>query len=74
MGNYIKKGDQFWNESRSEGYEILDDISPGTMVMSRQFKPLGSAPSPSINNPIPVWMLEILKPGGVKAYKDKAKT
>lgn len=73
MSDYIKKGDQFWNEDRSEGYEIIEDIKPGTMVIARQFKALGSAPTPLANHPLPEWVLQILRPGGVKAYKDKAK-
>lgn len=73
MSNYIKKGDQFWNDDRSEWYEMAMDILLGTMLKSEQFIALGSAPEPRPNYPLPKWMADIiLVPGGVKAYKEKS--
>lgn len=72
MSSYIKKGDQFWNDDHTEGYEIIEDIMPMTPVLTSQFKALGNAPEPEPHHPMRKWIEDIIcVPGGVDAYKER---
>jgi len=74
MEPYISKGEQFWNEDHTEGYEALEEIIPGTIPCSNQFKALGAAPEPKGGHPVVEWFEQIgFKRGGVEAYRSKAK-
>lgn len=69
---YIHKGEQFWNDDHTEGYEITEDVEPNTPVMSRQFKALGNASEAKQYHKMPQWLEEIiLRSGGVEAYRKR---
>lgn len=65
---YARKGDQVWNENRTEGYEFTEDIEPCTPVFSRQLKALGDAKPPAAHQAMPEWLGKILVQGGYKEY------
>lgn len=71
---YITKGEQFWNEDHTEGYEITQDIEAHDPVPASQFMALGAAMKPENGLEMPKWLQGILQsPGGVEAYRSKAK-
>lgn len=71
---YITKGEQFWNEDHTEGYEATENIIPHTPVVTICFKALGAAEEPKVNHPMSEWFASIVfTHGGVEAYRSKAK-
>lgn len=51
----IKKGDQFWNYDKSEGYEFVSDYDGSQPLSSHHISPLGGARKPVIGDVIPQW-------------------
>lgn len=57
----IKKGDQLWNEDKTEGYEFVEPLSVGQMLVSDHVKPLGASPKPNPHEIIPEWFWRQVK-------------
>lgn len=50
------KGKQFWNDERTEGYELTEDCMPSTPCRAEQFKALGKALPAVAGKPFPRWL------------------
>lgn len=71
---YITKGEQFWNEDHTEGYEALEDIHPLMPLIHSQVQALGASEPVSPYSVVPYWFQAIVfEPGGVEDYRSKAK-
>lgn len=51
----IKKGDQFWNNDKTQGYEFVCDYDGSCPLSSHHISPLGEARKPVIGDTIPQW-------------------
>lgn len=63
-----QKFERFWNEDHTEGYEATEEVHRLMPLLSSQMRPIKAG------EVIPYWLQGIvLKPGGVEAYRSKAK-
>lgn len=67
---FIKAGEQFWNEDKTEGYELTRDVNQFEPLMAEMFKPLGASATPEPFTPLPEWAAKIFwTSGGVAEYR-----